>query len=540
MRLLLSLAACLVAAVSCQNPPAVDPPSGGDEPVKPTVPPKAIVVSASVDGVTVREGGSLGGVSLEPVISLMFSREVTAEGASSSSVIFSGGDVTAELDESDHSVLRLKPVGPLKGFSPYRFELTEGECFGVRVQKSYGFTFTTEYDRADKFSRISDDELLTLVQRQTFKFFWDYAHPVSGLARERLGSGDTVASGGSGFGLMTFPVAVERGFVSRDDAAARLRIIVDFLQNKAQRFHGAYSHWLNGSTGKAIPFSTKDNGADIVETAYLVQGLLTVAQYFDAPGEADIRSAIDAIWRGVEWDWFTRGGQDVLYWHWSPDYGWDMNMPIKGWNECLITYILAASSPTHTVNASVYHKGWAGSGSMRPDYNDPLFFAHYSFLGIDPHGLKDSYGDYWAQNVAHTRRNYEYCVSNPQGHAGYSASCWGLTASDIPGGYSASSPRNDLGVIAPTAALSSIPYTPEESLAALHEFYYVYGDRLWGEYGFHDAFCLDQGWFAPGYISIDQGPIMVMIENYRTGLPWSLLMKDPDISAGLSKLGFSW
>ena len=220
--------------------------------------------------------------------------------------------------------------------------------------------------------------------------------------------------------------------------------------------------------------------------------------------------------------------------------GWDMNMPIKGWNECLITYILAASSPTHTVNASVYHKGWAGSGSMRPDYNDPLFFAHYSFLGIDPHGLKDSYGDYWAQNVAHTRRNYEYCVSNPQGHAGYSASCWGLTASDIPGGYSASSPRNDLGVIAPTAALSSIPYTPEESLAALHEFYYVYGDRLWGEYGFHDAFCLDQGWFAPGYISIDQGPIMVMIENYRTGLPWSLLMKDPDISAGLSKLGFSW
>ncbi|MBR4826863.1 MAG: beta-glucosidase [Bacteroidales bacterium] len=520
---------------ACGKTPQPEP---DPDPSEPAALPRAMVVSAAVDGRTVPVSGSLGNASLSPVISLMFTRSVSVDEESLSAVHFSGGDLTASVSGSDASVLQLKPVSTLESLTKYTVSIDAGECFGVKLKEAYSFSFTTVYDGADKYPRISDDELLTLVQRQTFKYFWDYAHPVSGLARERLGSGDTVTSGGSGFGIMCLPAGVERGFVSREEAAERLRTIVAFLGTKADRFHGAFSHWLNGSTGKVIPFSANDNGGDLVETAFLIQGLLAAAGYFDRPEEADIRSGIYAIWRDVEWDWYTRGGQNVLYWHWSPSAEWAMNMPIRGWNEGLIVYVLAASSPTHPVSADVYHKGWASNGTMKPTQNGPLFFSHYSFLGLDPHGLKDKYADYWAQNVAHARYNFDYCVRNPQGHSGYGATSWGLTACDIPGGYSACAPTNDLGVVAPTAALASMPYTPEESLAALHTFYYVYGDKLWGNYGFHDSFCLDKAWFAPSYIAIDQGPIVVMIENYRTGLLWNSFMRNADVAAGLARLGF--
>ena len=530
-------AAVLAALVSCNEVPQPQP---GTEPEdEPVVLPKAMVVSAAVDGKKVPVSGSLGDVSTTPVIQLSFTREVKADEKSLSSVTFSGGALKASVSGNDASLLLLEPVEALEPYTTYSFKIAAGECFGVNLKEEYGFSFTTAYSSGNKFEPMSDEELMTLVQRQTFKYFWDYGHPVSGLARERLGSGDTVTSGGSGFGIMTLPVAVERGFVTREQAAGRLRTILDFLLHKAQRFHGVYSHWLNGSTGTAIAFSQKDNGADLVETAFLVQGLLAVQQYFDAPGEEDIRSSIESIWRDVEWDWFTRSGQDVLYWHWSPNYEWEMNMPIRGWNEAMIVYVLAASSPTHPVSANAYHRGWAQNGSMRNDYKGPLFFTHYSFLGLDPHGLKDKYADYWSMNVAHARYNYNYCVANKGGHAGYSADCWGLTASDIPGGYSASSPSNDLGVIAPTAALASMPYLPEESIAAMRHFYYVLGDSLWGDYGFKDAFCLDSGWFAPSYLAIDQGPIVVMIENHRSGLLWNCFMKNKDVLKGLETLGIS-
>lgn len=404
------------------------------------------------------------------------------------------------------------------------------------------------------FQYVTDDELLTIVQERTFRYFWDYAHPVSGLARERLGSGDTVTSGGSGFGIMAFPVAVERGFVTRADAAGRLLKIVNFLNSKADRFHGAFPHWLNGTTGDALPFSPKDNGGDIVETALLLQGLLAVKEYFDGtdPCEAAIRSGIDEIWRGVEWDWYTRG-EDVLYWHWSPEYEWEMNLPVTGWNEALIAYVLAASSPTHPISRDVYDKGWAAGMAfangreyfgvtlpLGPAYGGPLFFAQYSFLGLDPRGLSDRYADYWEQNVAQARINYKYCVENPKGWKGYGRNVWGLTASDIPGGYAASSPTEDLGTIAPTAALSSFPYTPYESMEALHYYYYILGSKAFGKYGFCDAFNLQEDWFAQSYLAIDQGPIIIMIENYRTGLLWNLFMKNADVCAGLTALGFSF
>ena len=500
--------------------------------------PRAMVLTVQVGGVAVPDGGTLGDVPLGSAISLEFTRKVTPDAVSLASIVFSGGELSASVHPQDASVLVLTPSTALSAFTKYRLSIPAGELFGLDLAEGFSCTFTTEYDPSDKFPRLSDEDLLDKVQEQTFKYFWDYAHPVSGLARERLGSGNTVTSGGSGFGIMAIPVGIERGFITREQGASRLRTIVNFLDTKADRFHGAFSHWLNGETGKVVPFSTNDNGGDLVETAFLVQGLLAAAQYFDREEEADIRSVIEAIWKEVEWDWYTRDGQDVLYWHWSPDKGWAMNMRIAGWNEALIVYVLAASSPTHPVPASAYHQGWARGGQMKPSVNGPLFFAHYSFLGLDPRGLKDKYADYWKQNVAHARYNYDYCVRNPKGHAGYSARSWGLTASDYPKGYTASSPANDKGTIAPTAAVASLPYLPEESLQAIRTFYYTYGDRLWGDYGFRDAFCLDSAWFASSYIAIDQGPIVVMLENHRTGLLWELFMQCADIKAGLAKLGF--
>lgn len=404
----------------------------------------------------------------------------------------------------------------------------------------------------EKPGRLTDEELIDLVQKQTLMYFLDFAHPVSGLIPERNTTPNVVTTGGTGFGLMALLAGVERGWVSREEALSRLDTMVKFLEN-ADRFHGVWPHWMNGTTGKTIPFSPKDNGGDLVETAFLVQGLLAVRQYFDRdrPEEMNLRDRINGLWESVEWDWYTRG-QQVLYWHWSPEYQWEMNMPVVGYNEALIVYILAVSSPTHPVAASVYEIGWKNSdhyinggtyyGMMLPlgyDYGGPLFFAHYSFLGLDPRGLSDGQTDYWIQNKNHTLINRAYCIDNPKKYKGYGPSCWGLTASDNYNGYSAHSPTNDLGVITPTAAISSLPYAGGYSMQAIRYFYETLGDRLWGKFGFYDAFSEEHDWFATSYLAIDQGPIVIMIENYRTGLLWDLFMSAPEIRSGLAKLGFT-
>ncbi len=402
--------------------------------------------------------------------------------------------------------------------------------------------------------QLTDEKLLDLVQHQSFKYFYEFAHPVSGMARERNSDLDTVTTGGTGFGIMALVVGMERGFLTRQEGTAHLEKILNFLET-CDRYHGVWPHWLNGSTGEVIPFSAKDNGADLVETAFLVQGLITIREYLyvtDAKEKALI-DRINALWQGVEWNWFTRGGEEVLYWHWSPDFEWEMNHAIRGHNETLITYVLAASSPSHAIDSLVYHRGYARDGQMvngseyygiklplGEELGGPLFFAHYSFLGLDPRNLKDPYANYWEQNVNQTLINRQYCIENPKNYTGYSAECWGLTASDNHQFYSAHSPTNDLGVISPTAAISSIPYTPEYSLTAIRHFYYELGDKLWGIYGFHDAFNQSENWWADSYLAIDQGPIVVMIENYRTGLLWELFMSAPEIAPGLQKLGFSF
>jgi hypothetical protein len=426
---------------------------------------------------------------------------------------------------------------------------------------------TTGKYSASEFKKISDDSLLTLVQYRTFQYFWNGAEPNSGMARERFhvdgiypeNDMNVVTTGGSGFGLMAILVGIKRGFIARSEAVNRFVKIVEFLK-KADRFHGAWPHWLYGETGNVKPFSKKDDGADIVETAYLVQGLLAVRQYFinGSAQEKALAARIDTLWKEVEWNWFTKGGENVLYWHWSPNHAWDMNFPVTGYNECLILYILAASSPTFPINAEVYHKGWAQSGAITihggkygytlnlrhndaEEYGGPLFWAYYSYLGLDPRILKDKYADYWKENKDQTLINWTWCSLNPKKFSGYSDSCWGLTASYSMNGYAAHSPgeTNDLGVISPTAALSSFPYTPDQSMSALKHFYYVLGNRLWGKYGFYDAFSEQNGWFPRRYLAIDQGPAVIMIENYRTGLLWNLFMSSGEIQSGLKLLGFT-
>jgi hypothetical protein len=413
----------------------------------------------------------------------------------------------------------------------------------------------------EKLARLSDDALLEVVQRQTFRYFWDAAHPVSGLAYDRRSSArgaknpvdDPVAIGGTGFGVMALIVAVERGWVTRAAALARLDRMLNLLL-RARCYHGAFPHFMNGRTGDTVTFGRKDDAADLVETSLLMMGLLAARQYFaaDAPEEASIRARISTLWNEVEWDWFTQGGRDVLYWHWSPFNGWAMNHEIRGWNECLITYVLAAASPRYAVAPEVYHRGYAAGGGFRNGqkwyemelplgmpYGGPLFFTHYSFCGLDPRGLRDRYADYWAQNVQHVLINRAHCVANPGRFAGYGESCWGLTASDDPGGYSAHAPDNDNGTISPTAALASMPYAPVEALAALRCFLQRHGKRVWRDLGFVDAFCEGQKWYADTFLAIDQGPIIVMIENHRTGLLWDLFMAIPEVRAGLTQLGFS-
>ncbi len=414
-------------------------------------------------------------------------------------------------------------------------------------------------------THLNEDYLLNLVQYQTFQYFWEGAEPNSGLARERYHEDDEypsndkhiVTTGGTGFGLMAIIVGVERGFIQRSEAIERFEKMVSFLET-ADRFHGAYPHWINGETGKVKAFSKKDDGGDLVETAFLIQGLLTVREFLNQGNESEkaLADRITSIWEGVEWSWYTKGGENVLYWHWSPNNGWDMNFPVGGYNECLIMYVLAASSPTHPIDAEVYHEGWARNGDIANDTTayglptildhyqhankavGPLFWAHYSYLGLNPKGLNDKYGNYWDLNKNHALIQYRYAVDNPKDFEGYGENMWGLTSSYSMRGYAGHSPGDDLGVISPTAALSSFPYTPDESMQFLKFLYEGKRDSLIGNYGPYDAFSFEHNWYLPRYLAIDQGPIPVMIENHRSGLIWELFMRNEEIESGLTKLGF--
>jgi len=514
-----------------------------------------ILENIRVDGKTIAQNINNQNISLLPTILLTLSHDIEPQILKDNVVIVGSKNYDFDVNRMSEATYEIKPINAFEDFSkinlllPSSIGTDSGRIFETKAYKLY-----TQLDDVPDFPTISDEELLTLIQAQTFKYFYDFAHPNSGLARERNTSGNTVTSGGSGFGLMAMIVAIERGFITRLEAITRWQKIFDFLEN-ADRFHGVWSHWINGDTGKVIPFSAKDNGGDIVETAFLIQGMLTVRQYLNEsdPTESAMIAQINKMWEEVEWDWYTQGNQKIITWHWSPNFGFDINLDVRGHNETQIIYTLAAASPTYSIDLETYQNGYARNGGMQNGntfYGEvlpagsgrggPLFFSHYSYLGMDPRNLSDQYVNYWEQNVAHTRINRAYCIDNPNDYVGYSETCWGLTASDNNTGYSAHSPSNDKGVITPTAAISSIPFTPEKSMEAIKHFYYDLGSRLWGEYGFYDAFNPTEGWVASSYLAIDQGPIICMIENHRTGLLWDLYMSAPEVQVGLDKLEISY
>lgn len=434
----------------------------------------------------------------------------------------------------------------------------------AKTEKAVELTIAQQAEqRPEQFE--NDSVFLDFIQKVHFNYMWEGADSTSGLAKERIhldnqypeNDQNTVTIGGSGFGVAGLIVAMDRGFITREAGVERLHKIVDYL-TKADRFHGVWPHWLDGPTGKVKPFGQKDNGGDLVESAFLMQTLLCVRQYMDANVETEkaLIDKINKLWHEMEFDWYRNGGKNVLYWHWSPEYEWEMNFPLEGYNECLMAYILGASSPTHGIPAECFHEGWARSGGIKTDVKPyglpldakhngaeamggPLFWAHYSYIGLDPRGLKDQYVDYWNVTRNHAMVDYKYCVENPKNFVGYGENCWGLTASYSTKGYAAHCPGdNDCGVITPTAALSSFPYTPEESMRAL-KYFYSKGEWIWGKYGFYDAFSETDNWTVPRYLAIDQLTIAPMIENYRTGLLWNLFMSCPEIQAGLAKLGFT-
>ena len=418
---------------------------------------------------------------------------------------------------------------------------------------------------------MNDDELLSMVQEACFRYYWEGgAHPDSGMIRENIPGDDRiVATGATGFGIMAILVGVDRGFIKREQGIERLNRITTFLE-KADRFHGVWPHFMDGTTGRRMAvFGQYENGGDLVETSFLMQGLLAAREYFK--NDKLLFDSITRLWETVEWDWYRRSpSSDALYWHWSPEYSWHINHRLTGWNEVMITYLLAIASPTHGVPPSLYYTGWAGQSEEAVKYRrswgqvtagdqytngetysgitldvgvgrgGPLFFTHYSFMGFDARGLRDKFTNYFKNNRAIARINLAWCIENPGKFKGYGPNNWGLTASDGPRGYRAHEPKQteDNGTITPTGALSSFPYTPEPSMDALKFFYRELGDRLWGEYGFRDAFHLGENWFAQIYMGLNQAPISVMIENYRTGLVWKSFMANPEIRPMLDKIGF--
>ena len=304
------------------------------------------------------------------------------------------------------------------------------------------------------------------------------------MARENLPGDDRiVATGATGLGISALVAAVHRKFITRDQGLGRLEKLLSFLE-RAPRYHGAWSHYYNEETGETMPlFGMYDNGGDIIETSYVIQGLLTARGYFDRKDarEKSLRERITALWEAVEWDWFRMTPDSpFLYWHWSPQWGHRIQHPLIGFNETVPTYLFAIASPTHPVPASMYYSGWASQDKRAQDYRQgwsgspdgrlyangntyfgikldvgvstggPLFFIHYIFMGFDPRELRDRYTDsYFENSRAIAEINRAYCIANPKGFKGYGANAWGLTASFGWNGYTTPAPDqwNDDGTI---------------------------------------------------------------------------------------------
>jgi hypothetical protein len=480
-------------------------------------------------------------------------------------------DAPADKSTTEYVIYRSLSGGPYKPIGVQRYGVHRYTDYlgDPNVQASYqvsargsSLSETPRTKPATARTRpMSDDELLSMVQEASFRYYWDGAEPDSGMTLEsQPGPDDVVATGASGFGVMALVVAVERGFITRQQGLERLQKITSFLEH-ADRYHGVWPHFINGKTGRTVSvFGIYDDGADLVETAFMMQGLLTARQYFNAnnPAERALHERINALWRGVEWDWFRAvPNHDALYWHWSPNYAFHIANRLEGWNEVMITYLLAVASPTHAVPPSLYATGYTREGvgtpygmqhtyfgipltqGYVPGSPGPLFFTQYSYLGYDPRGTRDKYSNYFRNNVNEAKVSQAYAIANPKHFAGYGANSWGLTAVDGPDGqYHEYKPfEEDDGTIAPTGAIASYAYTPQASMLALKHWYRDMGAQLWSIYGFRDAFNQQRNWYSSLTMGLNQAPQVVMIENGRTGLIWKTFMSCPEIAPMQKAIG---
>ncbi|MBP3203765.1 MAG: hypothetical protein J6M31_09225 [Bacteroidales bacterium] len=391
--------------------------------------------------------------------------------------------------------------------------------------------------------------ILDRQQKAAFNFFYEGAESGSGMSLEGNNRGNTITIGGSGFGVMALVVGMERGWITREQGIEQIQRMLRFLK-RADRYKGVWSHWHNPD-GSYAPFGNQIATGDLVETSFLLEGLLVAYEYLDkgTPEENAIRADIDALYDSVDWAGYTGPQQDGLYWLWYSQEDRYV-LKITGWNEALVTYLLALGATEKGVSAEVYQKGWnvpVYPGRKvnaypfplgREEKGGPLFFSHYSFLGFDPRHMADANAWYWQQNLSHTMLNRHYCLYEAPKENDYGPGLWGLTACYGAGStdyYSARNPSGDDGVMAPTAALSSFPYTPFYSAQVL-----VSLDRIrdcQGQYGLADSFKPSERAATRNHLAIDQGPMVVMMENYRSGLIWNLFMRNARVQRALQKAG---
>ncbi len=421
----------------------------------------------------------------------------------------------------------------------------------------------------------NENIFLDSLSKHTFHYFWDLAGPENGLIPDRWPTPSFASIAATGFGLSSYLVGVERGYITRKEAAGRVLKTLRFFQNApmgnnssdVSGNHGFFYHFLDMQAGlrfRQVELST-------IDTGLLIAGVLSCQTYFDGENEneKEIRSLADCLYRSVEWDW-AMNEKKTLSMGWHPEHGF-IEASWKGYNEGMILYIMGLSSPTHPLPQNSW-KSWTETYQWGEFYGQehvnfgPLFGHQYSQMYIDFNGIKDEFMrskgiDYFENSRRATYANRAYCILNPGGWVGYSENNWGLTACDGPGNESNSNPNisfagynargagqwytQDDGTISPTAAGGSLPFAPEICIPALQNMYQQYGSKIYSKYGFRDAFNLtilnadgSKGWYDVDYIGIDQGPILIQIENYRNGFLWELMKKNPYIKQGLKNAGF--
>lgn len=429
--------------------------------------------------------------------------------------------------------------------------------------------------KVDYLLSSEDEAMLDSIQKKTFLFFMGEHHPEWGIVRDRTASWAPASIASTGFGISSFAIGVERGWITRDEAAQITLNMMNFFVNSLQGpdalatgYKGFYYHFLRMDTG------LREWRCELssVDTGLLMMGILFARNYYDRDNETEnqIRSQGSLMLGNIEWDFMMMpdsgnyARQISMGWH--PESGLH-KMGWSGYNEALFLYILAAG--TGLENAKESYRSWLSSYKWQTPYEGlshvafpPLFGHQFSHCFIDFRGLADEYMrdkgiDYFENSRRATRVQRQYAIDNPHGWVGYDSLCWGVTASDGPGdkynfgereflgyaGRGTSGPEYnyfDDGTIAPYGPLSSLPFAPEIVIPTIRSINEKMGDKIWGRYGYYDSFNLTAGWVNDDFIGIDQGPMLIMIENFRTGLVWNYVMNDPVIQKGLQTLGFSY